>query len=132
MLPLVYLVDDDSTFNKLTARVIKKHLDGNVEIISFNDPEEAVDDLIATDRFPDFIFLDIRMPSLDGWEVLSILNEEIENLSAKTEVIMLTTSILPTDKLLADKEPAVTHYINKPLDIVNATFVFNKLKSLVD
>ena len=124
----IYLIDDDPVFYILTERVILNHLDGNVEVKKFTNPEEAVEAILNTSKFPDYIFLDILMPALDGWELLTILHEEIPNLETKTKVIMLTTSILPTDQELAEKDPAVTHFINKPLDVVNVRFVFEKIK----
>ena len=128
MTPVIYLIDDDPVFNVLTEWVILKYLDGGADIKKFTNPEEAVEAILNTSKFPDYIFLDILMPALDGWELLSILHEEVPNLEQKTEVIMLTTSILPTDKELADKDPAVTNFINKPLDVVNVRFVFEKIK----
>ena len=79
----IYLIDDDPVFNILTERVILKHLDGNVEVKKFTNPEEAVEAILNTSKFPDYIFLDILMPALDGWELLTILHEEIPNLETK-------------------------------------------------
>lgn len=126
MKPIIYLVDDDETFNFITKKVICKHLSNNCVIKEFTDPEEAVQSYLEENQKPSYIFLDIQMPLMDGWEVLEILNEEIPGFEKLTNVIMLTSSILPTDKEKADANQAVSHYLNKPLNQIDVQFVFNK------
>lgn len=127
MTPIIYLIDDDPVFNILTERVIVKHLGDGVEIEKFTNPEEALESMLNSTSLPEYIFLDILMPNLDGWELLEILNEEVSNLSDKTTVVMLTTSILPTDNKKADADLAVKYFINKPLDVVNVQLVFDQV-----
>lgn len=119
---LIYLIDDNEGFNVLTQKVIER-LEGDFEIETFSDPDEALDKLLALDKLPDFIFLDINMPRLDGWELLAMLEEEQRALMPNTTVAMLTTSILPLDMERAENHENIKYYINKPL----SEFYANKI-----
>lgn len=111
---LIYLIDDNEGFNYLTEKVIED-LNENHQVEKFVDPDEAIEQILSLEKLPEYIFLDINMPSIDGWELLSILEEEIDNLHEKTNVIMLTSSILPADMDKAQTIESVKYYINKPL-----------------
>jgi len=111
---LIYLIDDNEGFNYLTEKVIDD-LNENHQVEKFVDPDEAIEQILSLEKLPEYIFLDINMPSIDGWELLSILEEEIDNLKEKTNVIMLTSSILPADMEKAQTIESVKYYINKPL-----------------
>lgn len=111
---LIYLIDDNEGFNYLTEKVIED-LNENHQVEKFVDPDEAIEQILSLEKLPEYIFLDINMPSIDGWELLSILEEEIGNIKEKTNVIMLTSSILPADMDKAQTNESVKYYINKPL-----------------
>ncbi len=111
---LIYLIDDNEGFNVLTQKVIES-LNGGFQIEKFSDPDEALDKMLEMDKLPDYIFLDINMPRLDGWELLSILEGERQDELKASKVIMLTTSILPSDMERAEENENVKYYINKPL-----------------
>ncbi len=87
---LIYLIDDNEGFNYLTEKVIED-LNENHKVEKFVDPDEAIEQILSLEKLPEYIFLDINMPSIDGWELLSILEEEIDNLHEKTNVINLSS-----------------------------------------
>jgi len=62
---------------------------------------------------PDVILLDLNLPMLNGWDVLS----EIEKIPFKIrpKVYILSSSIDPEDKQKAQKHPAVAGFLAKPL-----------------
>ena len=80
--PLVMLVDDEVPFvETLTKRLEKR----NLQIISAHDGQEALVKL-DKNRNVDVVILDVKMPGMDGIEVL----REIKKSYPLIEVIMLT------------------------------------------
>ncbi len=68
--PIIALVDDDKIF-QLTASKTIKAANLTDKVLQFENGEEALDFLKDhagdSDNLPDFIFLDINMPYVDGW-----------------------------------------------------------------
>lgn len=98
VLDLVLLVDDDDTTNYLNRRLL---VEMNVakEVVVLNNGKEAIEYLSescapgSTDlkKCPNLIFLDIKMPVMDGFSFL----EEYERLkldAASHVIIMMLTS----------------------------------------
>ena len=124
MATTVFLIDDDATYNALNKRMLKKKVNEEFEIIEFTDAEKALAEILENNVIPDYIFLDVNMPLMDGWEFLQILTEETEGMELKTKVSMLTSSMFPQDREKAFKFSYVNHYINKPLDPVSIQTIF--------
>ena len=124
MAKTVFLIDDDATYNALNKRMLKKKVDEEFNIVEFTNAEEALSHILEKNVIPDYIFLDVNMPLMDGWEFLQILTEETEGIEFNTKVSMLTSSMFPQDKEKAFKFKYVHHYINKPLDPVSIHTIF--------
>ena len=109
--PLILIVDD----NPANVEILQMRLMANsYDIITATDGEMGLD--LARNKHPDLILLDIMMPKLDGFEVLSQLKSD--NKCKKMPIIVLTTS--PRDK---DIERAYNlgcnSYICKPVNFEN-------------
>lgn len=112
------LVDDDQHDNFFHERVIRKA--GVAEkVVQWTKPEEALKYLEAPDTedhlVPDLIFLDLNMPRIDGWTFIDSY-KDIENSSLKdTKVVILTTSLDPSERIRAEAEPFIHGFESKPL-----------------
>src|SRR6266542_2246493 len=107
----VLLVDDDEATNFLAALAIQ-----NLNIA--NQIEVAEDGLIAYEwikhnNCPDIIFLDIRMPRMDGFDFLENLSEM--NTCKNVKIVMLTSSSRSEDRTKALSYKCVVAYFEKPL-----------------
>lgn len=120
MLPIknLLLVDDDEIFTFLTKRTIEEtKLVEKVKI--FGNGQDAIDFLAqAIERkgvLPDFIFLDINMPILDGWGFLEEFISIKAALGRKVTIFLISTSISPHDIERAYSISEVSDFIVKPL-----------------
>lgn len=59
------------------------------------------------------VLLDIYMPEMDGWEFIEILRNE--NMTERTHIIIVTSSVDIPDRLKVDDYPEVLHMIIKAL-----------------
>lgn len=121
----VLVVDDDAISNFVTVRHLQQFpfID---RIHDFTDPVEALNYLKAESSLqkglPDYIFLDINMPQLDGWLFLDRMYT-MNILSPK--VFLLTSSIYPEDAARSGNYILVNGFIVKPLDRKKIEFYLN-------
>jgi len=102
----ILIVDDDPQILRLLERFLQAK---GREILTAGDGEEALK--ICGKEAPDLVILDIIMPGMDGWEVLTRLRE-----TSDIPVIMLTAKDSPGDTargLLLGADD----YISKPFDL---------------
>lgn len=111
------LVEDDSSHAELVRIAMEEnavantmdHVEDGVEAVKYLNLEEPY----ATSRRPDVVLLDIRLPRMDGHELLEYMktNEQF----ATIPVVMLTTSDADSDRARAYKHNA-NSYVTKPVD----------------
>lgn len=113
------LVEDDETVNFYNEFLLNE-LEAADQIIIQTNGADAIQYLEkqANDKanLPDLIFLDINMPVMNGFEFL----EEYEKRfwgkdQSKALIVMLTTSLHPTDLDRAGQYNSVSDYVYKPL-----------------
>ena len=116
----ILLVEDDPDEEALTLRALKKSNIGN-EVFVVRDGVEALDFLFCTNKYadrdpdelPQLILLDIKLPKMDGLEVLRRLRADKR--THLLPVIILTSSKEEQDLIQAYRSGA-NSYVRKPVD----------------
>ncbi len=106
------LVVDDSDFDRLMIIKALEQNVQNVQVFEVGSGREALENLETLS--PDVIVLDIRMPGMDGFQVLCALRKTPK--VCKKPVIMLSGSADERDILQAEKCGASEYFV-KPASI---------------
>lgn len=69
--PLVLVIDDDADARELSARALQQ--EGCTVLLAASGDEGL---RLARERIPDLVVLDLVMPDVDGWTVLSVLKDD--------------------------------------------------------
>ncbi len=110
---IILLVEDNPDDELLTLRALKRHHIAN-EVVVARDGAEALDYLFDEGRpKPEVILLDLKLPKLDGLEVLKRLRAEQR--TRRIPVVILTTSTEEQD-IAASYDLGANSYIRKPVD----------------
>ena len=116
----IILVEDNPADIELTLRALRKNNITN-QVVTLRDGEEALDYLFARGQYqgrppqrsPRLILLDLKLPKVDGLEVLKAIKAD-ETLRL-IPVVVLTSSREEAD-LLHSYKLGVNSYIVKPVD----------------
>jgi CheY-like chemotaxis protein len=96
-------------FNRAECHAQLYTVSDGIEAIQFLTKEARVNE---HSRFPEFIFLDLKMPECDGFDVLRWMKEN--SLLERVKVFVLSGSAEPQDVQLA-KELGAREYLVKPI-----------------
>lgn len=112
------LVDDDPDDNYIHQLIIADW--GKCEAVRVAETGSEALAYLANTTAPDYIrpeviLLDINMPGMNGFEFLEEYHRLDNQLKSNVVVMMLTTSLNPTDENRAEQFNEVTGYRNKPL-----------------
>ncbi len=114
----VMVVDDSRLDRHITGTVIKKNLFAE-EIVEFSAVASALDYLyLIIDQpeiFPKFIFLDINMPELDGFDFLDGYLKLPQEVQERCTIIMISATNSKEDFRRINTYPVVHTFFNKPL-----------------
>jgi CheY-like chemotaxis protein len=116
----ILLVEDNPADVELALRALKKNKIAN-KIIVVSDGEEAIDFLFSRGAFsnregkigPKVIILDLKLPKVDGLEVLQAIKSDPR--TKLIPVVVLTSSKEESD-IIASYQLGVNSYIIKPVD----------------
>jgi CheY-like chemotaxis protein len=113
------LLIDDSYIDNLINRKILDNANFAESITVFESPKEAfnyIRDLYLEGKeLPEVIFLDLRMPLMNGFEFLEALMDLPDLGPDKIRIYVLTSSLDPEDIKRVKENHLVTRFISKPL-----------------
>ena len=132
-LKLIMLVDDDDTTNYLNKRLLEG-LNTAERIIVVKDGEQALEYLThACDESksveypcPDLIFMDIKMPIMDGFEFLEAYKETELAEKQNITLFMLTSSASFYDLERLKKYPEVKRHYSKSLTETDVKAIYEE------
>ncbi len=116
----ILLVEDNPDDEELTIRSLRKAKIAN-EIVVTRDGQEAVDFLLCqgkyvgrdTSRQPAVVLLDLKLPKLNGLDVLKVIRAD-----SRTRIIpvVVLTSSSEDEDMLSSYEYGANSYVRKPVD----------------
>ena len=90
--PRILIVEDNPDDESLTQRGLRK---STVEVVVAKDGALALEMLAASEHLPDLVLLDLKLPKIDGSEVLRQLRSNMR--TSKLCVVVFTSSSEPAD-----------------------------------
>jgi two-component system response regulator len=128
---IILLVEDNPDDVELTMRALKK---GNImnQVVVARDGAEALDYLFATGKYagrnieeqPQVILLDLKMPKVDGLEVLQRIRADER--TKLLPVVVLTTSSEDKDRV-SSYQLGANSFVRKPVDFNEFTEAVRQL-----
>jgi len=120
MSKILLLVEDNPTDEKLTLRAFRKSGVAN-EIVVVRDGAEAIDYLFATGTHagrdasvvPAVIMLDLKLPKIDGLEVLRMIRADDRT---KSLPVVILTASRESEDIARGYALGANAYVRKPVD----------------
>ena len=124
------VIDDDPLNNTICKLTIKKAV-GVLDVKTFTDPLAGLH--YVSEEYPGseeasrptFLFLDINMPIMNGWEFLEKYEQLSHSIRESIRLYILSSSVDDRDIERAGHNPNIVSYLAKPitkeiiLDLVN-------------
>jgi two-component system response regulator len=116
----ILLVEDNPDDVTLTLRALKKNNIGN-RVIAVEDGAEALDFLFCQNKYrdrspedlPQLVLLDLRLPKLDGMEVLRRIRTDKRT---RTLPVVILTGSDEEQKMVESYKSGANAFMRKPVD----------------
>ena len=106
----IWIIDDDDSIRFVLQRALEN---ASMQVTSFNSANNVLDKLEVSE--PDAIITDIRMPGMDGLELLARLSDEHPSLP-----VIIMTAHTDLDSAVSAYQGGAFEYLPKPFDIDDA------------
>lgn len=121
MLEKILCVDDDPITLMLCKKVIVK-ANFSKEILFAQNGQEAIELLLQLQKedkalLPELVFLDLNMPVMNGWDFLNEVSNSSTIKILNTKVVILSSTIDPSDYEKAKEYNVVSHFLSKPITV---------------
>ncbi|MCI0504487.1 MAG: nitrogen regulation protein NR(I) [Gammaproteobacteria bacterium] len=112
----VWVVDDDRSIRWVLERALKQ---AGLAVETFDNSKKVLQEI--GNRRPNAIITDIRMPGIDGLELLSKLNQQAPELP-----IIIMTAHSDLDSAVSAYQGGAFEYLPKPFDVDDAIELVNR------
>ncbi|MBQ19363.1 MAG: hypothetical protein CMD31_01280 [Flavobacteriales bacterium] len=123
------LVIDDSKYDLFIATEILNDYCDVKEVVCVDSGQKGLAYLQSKENkiseLPEIIFLDIKMPLMDGFDFLNLYNQLSDKIKNYCKIYMLSSSLDPTDIVRAKNNKDVIDFIEKPLSEEQIGKLFN-------
>ena len=116
----VWVIDDDRSIRWVLEKAFKQ---ANLSVQTFENAESVLSALTKTQ--PDVIVTDIRMPGMDGFDLLEKLQQEY-----KAIPVIIMTAHSDLDSAVSAYEGGAFEYLPKPFDVDEAVELVHRAFSL--
>ncbi len=106
----IWIIDDDDSIRFVLQKALEN---ADMQVTSFDSADTVLDRLQYNE--PDAIITDIRMPGMDGLELLSRLSEQYPDLP-----VIVMTAHTDLDSAVSAYQGGAFEYLPKPFDIDDA------------
>lgn len=106
----IWIIDDDDSIRFVLQKALEN---ADMQVTSFNSANNVMDKLEHGE--PDAIITDIRMPGMDGLELLSRLSDQYPTLP-----VIIMTAHTDLDSAVSAYQGGAFEYLPKPFDIDDA------------
>ncbi len=113
---LVWVVDDDQSMRWVLEKALEKN---GFRVNSFADGRALLDGLEHSQ--PDVVISDIRMPGMDGIDLLSRIRETVPDLP-----VIIMTAHSDLDSAVKAYDVGAFEYLPKPFDVIEAVEQVNR------
>lgn len=114
----IIVVDDEDDCNFVTRLVLKK-AGFRGKLSCFTSAADAITVLRNGDHIPDLMFVDINMPGMNGFDLLTKVENDGLLPNGRTSVVMFSSSNRASDLEKALSFRSVIGYVEKALTIEN-------------
>jgi len=129
--PSKIFIIDDTELDSVIVKIGLKQVLGDLEIEVYNNGDTAINKLLEISinnpsDFPDYIFLDINMPVMGGWEFLDAFHQLDIDPDNKIKIFLLSSSISRSDVLRSISNPLIETFLSKPIELKTIRSIFSE------
>jgi CheY-like chemotaxis protein len=115
----IVLIDDDPISTFVTEKLISRNVKEPVQFFKYQSAKAALLEIYSIR--PNYLFLDLNMPEMTGWDFLDSFNSE----QNEAQIYILSSSVDERDISKASGYSVVKDYLSKPLIKKYIKSIFN-------
>lgn len=115
----ITLIDDNAIFRTIFCHMLDCFPGYPLEINTYNNALEFLEQTKALQKKTidsDFLFVDINMPFMTGWELMDKFSTASFHFASKTAVYIISSSASNSDREQIKNYPFITGYVLKPVN----------------